>query len=227
MARGLRVNKIIERQATQEVSASVTNSVVSDVFPITDGDSKVMSIMLDVSDALAATGITAKLQDSADGSTFRDAGSVSITDVNIQSSLVIEDITYTAVTAGTAGDNITIAYVDDGTAGSETVDVTDTDIVIHMEAGVSTATQVKAAYDAEAAAVALATAAITGTAGDAQAAHAEAPLAGGAEPNGVFEIVHNIYDTSADPLWGIGRIVVTTGSGDSVTITQIRKTTRG
>jgi len=99
----------------------------------------------------------------------------------IAASLEIEDITYTAVEPGAAGNDITIAYVDDGTADEETVDVTGTDIVVHMEAGVSTATQIKAAIDAKAEAIALVSAEITGTAGDAQAAAAEAPLADGAD----------------------------------------------
>jgi len=91
--------------------------------------------------------------------------------------LVVQDITYTATDLGAAGTEVTIAYVAGGTAGAEVVTVTDSAISIEIEDGVSTATQVKAAYDASAAAVALATAAITGTAGDAQAAAGATALA--------------------------------------------------
>lgn len=95
-------------------------------------------------------------------------------------SLVVQDITYTAVAnLGASGNAITIAYVAGGTAGSEVVTVTGTAISIEIEDGVSTATQVKAKFDAEAAAVALASAAITGTAGNAQVAAVATPLAGG------------------------------------------------
>lgn len=83
-------------------------------------------------------------------------------------SVVIQDITYTAAAAGAVGNDITIAYVGGGTAGSETVDVTDSAIEITIEDGVSTATQVKAAFDGESAATDLASATITGTAGDPQ-----------------------------------------------------------
>lgn len=96
-----------------------------------------------------------------------------------QASLVVQDITYTSVAYTTAANDITIEYVAGGTAGSEVVTVNGNAISIEIEDGVSTATQVKAAFDAEPAAVALATAAITGTAGDAQVAAAEANLAGG------------------------------------------------
>lgn len=99
----------------------------------------------------------------------------------LKASLAIEDITYTAVAAGAAGNSITIEYLDDGTAGAETVGVVGNAITVHMEAGVSTATQIKAAIDLSAPALALVSAAITGTAGDAQADHAAAPLVGGSD----------------------------------------------
>jgi hypothetical protein len=98
-------------------------------------------------------------------------------------SLVVQDITYTAVPRGAQGNNISIEYVGGGTAGSEVVTVTDSAIVIEIEDGVSTATQVKAAFDAESDATDLASATITGTAGDAQDVEAEANLAGGVGNN--------------------------------------------
>lgn len=92
------------------------------------------------------------------------------------------DLTFTAVTPGSGGNAITVALVnDDGiTAGDEEVEVTGTDIVISIDSGVSTATQIKAAYDASAEAVALAACTIVeGQGSAAQAAEAVAPLAGG------------------------------------------------
>lgn len=100
-----------------------------------------------------------------------------------QAALTINgDLTFTAVNAGSGGNAITVALVnDDGiTAGDEEVEVTGTDIVISIDSGVSTATQIKAAYDAAEDAVELALCTIVDGQGAAtQAAAAEAPLAGG------------------------------------------------
>lgn len=103
-------------------------------------------------------------------------------DAGVAADLEVQDLTYTADDVGVAGNDITIAYVDDGTGGAETVDVTGTDIVVHMEAAVSTATQIKTAVDASAPASALISVAVTGTGSNAQNAAAETPLADGAEP---------------------------------------------
>ena len=100
--------------------------------------------------------------------------------------LVVQDLTYTAVEAGPDGNSITIAYIDDGVAGAETVDVTGTDIVVHMDDGVSTALEIEAAINASAAALLLVEVAVTGTGSDAQVAAAETPLAGGDEEPGVI-----------------------------------------
>lgn len=90
------------------------------------------------------------------------------------------DLTFTAVETGSPGNLITITFANSATAGAETCVVTDTDIVIGIQGGVSTATQIKAKYDATAAAVALATCAIvSGQDAASQAAASEAPLAGG------------------------------------------------
>ena len=78
--------------------------------------------------------------------------------------VVIQDITYTALLTGGA----VVQYVPGGTAGIETVSVTGTAISIKIQSGVSTATQVLANIQASAAASALVYSAITGTAGTAQ-----------------------------------------------------------
>lgn len=84
--------------------------------------------------------------------------------------IAIQDITYTAVAAGSAGNANTIAYTTGGTAGSEVVTVTGTAISVQIQSGVSTATQVLAAIDASSPALALISAAITGTPSNAQVA---------------------------------------------------------
>mgnify|MGYP001606997732 CR=1 FL=1 len=102
----------------------------------------------------------------------------------VAASLVKEDLTFTAVETGPLGNNISIEYLDTGTAGAEVVTVTgtlsDKKISVSMESTVSTATQIKAALDASTAAAALIATTISGTAGDAQTAFAEDQLENGA-----------------------------------------------
>lgn len=94
--------------------------------------------------------------------------------------LAVQDLTYTAVLRGTAGNSITIAYTAGGTAGAEVVTVVGSAISVQIETGVSTATQVRTAINASAAAIALISCAITGTGSTAQVTAAAAPLATGA-----------------------------------------------
>lgn len=91
-----------------------------------------------------------------------------VTPAGVKAFRVIQELTYTAVKAGTQGNSITITYTGGATAGAEVVTVLGNAISIQIEDGVSTATQVKTAYDLVAAAIALATVAITGTASNAQ-----------------------------------------------------------
>lgn len=67
------------------------------------------------------------------------------------------DLTYTAVEPGLAGNSISIQYTGTGTAGSETVVVTGAAIVVDLETGVSTAAQVETAVQASTDASALVT----------------------------------------------------------------------
>lgn len=70
---------------------------------------------------------------------------------------------FTAVAQqGAGGNSITITFTSGGTAGSEVVTVSGTAISIKVESTVSTATQVKTAYDLVAAATALATLTLVG-----------------------------------------------------------------
>ena len=113
-----------------------------------------------------------------------DTPSAKTFDSGVASSLVVQDLTYTADVRGVDGDEITIEYIADGTAGAETVDVTGTNIVVHMDDTAvigSTATQIAAAIDASVPASALLSVAVTGTGSNVQAAAAETPLAGGVD----------------------------------------------
>jgi hypothetical protein len=108
-----------------------------------------------------------------------DTPSAKTFDSGVASSLVVQDLTYTAAVRREAGDLSTIAYTGGATAGAEVVTVNGTAITVQIEDGVSTATQVKTAYDLVAAALALATVAVTGTGATAQVVAAATPLAGG------------------------------------------------
>jgi len=64
----------------------------------------------------------------------------------VVSSIVFQDLTLTFIEAGD-NDNWTLEYTSGGTAGSEVVSVNNNDIVVQIDSGVSTATQIKAALD--------------------------------------------------------------------------------
>ncbi len=94
----------------------------------------------------------------------------------VQSSVKIGDITFTAVAAGTDGDDIDITLTTGATAGQEWVHVTALSINIHMSNGVSTAAQIVAAFNDSVAATALATA--VADIGDEAVAQASATVQG-------------------------------------------------
>jgi hypothetical protein len=110
------------------------------------------------------------------GTIILDAGPLD--GVGLKAVLQVQDIEYEAVNPGTLGNSITIEYTGGATAGAEVVTVVDNAIQVQIEHQVSTATQVKAAIDGSAEAIALVTATINGTAGLAQDTFAEAPLEG-------------------------------------------------
>lgn len=105
--------------------------------------------------------------------------SYGVTPPAIAASKVVQDITYTAALKGEKGNSIQIDYTAGGTAGSEIVTVTGNLISVQIESGVSTATQVLAAINGSAAALALISAAITGVGATAQVSAAAANLTGG------------------------------------------------
>lgn len=106
-------------------------------------------------------------------------------DSGTESSLVVQDLTYTAQEVGIAGDGITIKYLGDGTAGAETVTLDGQNITVHMDPTVlvgSTADDISDAIIASVAASLLVSVAVTGTGATVQTTVAETPLAGGADP---------------------------------------------
>ncbi|NJO18791.1 MAG: hypothetical protein HC838_00205, partial [Spirulinaceae cyanobacterium RM2_2_10] len=93
--------------------------------------------------------------------------------------VTIQDLTYSANVPGPDGNVVSLTYTTGGTAGSEVVTVNDSDVTIQIESGVSTATQIKTAFDSSGPAIALAFCAISGTGSDPQVAVAQTFLAGG------------------------------------------------
>lgn len=98
-----------------------------------------------------------------------------------QAALTINgDLTFTAVSEGYEGNDITVEFTGGATAGNEVVSVVNKAISIQIESGVSTATQIKAKYDLSAPANLLATCAIeAGQGAAAQATAAADNLEGG------------------------------------------------
>lgn len=94
--------------------------------------------------------------------------------------LVVQNLTYTAVLRGVAGNSITIAYVAGGTAGAEVVTVTGNAISVSIDVTPvtgSSANQIKTAVLASAPAIALI--GVTGSSASVQAAASATPLATG------------------------------------------------
>jgi hypothetical protein len=105
----------------------------------------------------------------------------------INSSLVVQDLTYEADLAGPDGDDISITYVVAGLNTPLSVEVDDLAITVNLAtdgagAATSTADDIKAAVDLDAEAAELVDITVTGTGTNVQAAAAEAFLAGGAAP---------------------------------------------
>lgn len=99
------------------------------------------------------------------------SGNTELTGLATAASVVIQDLTYTAVTAGYEGNSINVSYivgVPPISPGAETVLVSGNSIVITIANGASTATQIKAAFDLSAAAVALASCTVSGTGSNTQ-----------------------------------------------------------
>ncbi|MBK7338510.1 MAG: hypothetical protein IPJ00_21210 [Saprospirales bacterium] len=67
-------------------------------------------------------------------------------------SAVVQDLTFANDATGTAGNGATVSYTTGATAASEVVTVVGSTVTVQIENGVSTATQIKAAFDASEAA---------------------------------------------------------------------------
>lgn len=106
-------------------------------------------------------------------------GSFGIASVGSFATLTTQGLTLTAVTMGSAGNSITIAFTPGATAGAEVVTVSGNAISVQIQTGVSTVTQVRTALNASITAAALVT--TTGTNASTVATASALNLATGAD----------------------------------------------
>jgi len=132
-----------------------------------------------VDDACAALGTQAEWQDSCLDEL--------LTPPSTAASKVIQDLTFTAKVAGEAGNLITIDYTDTVSQGNEVATRVGNAYSVAIEAGVSTATQIKAACDTF---DELINCVISGTGGNAQSDIAPTYLLGGTPVTGARYLIN-------------------------------------
>jgi hypothetical protein len=167
--------------SSAEVAALTDNTESTQLFNA--GMSRVYVLPLDSLDDLADAieGHESDFYTILISSDFADEDIGSIATPAVAASKKIQDILYTAKATGTAGNSISVTYVDDGSAGSETVDVSTSAITVHMEDGASTAQNIADAIVADVDANALVTVAVdAGDESDVQAAASIVNLENGA-----------------------------------------------
>lgn len=114
---------------------------------------------------------------------------IRLKDDNVFAAITKGDLTFTSKLRGVAGNAITITFADGGTAGSETVAVDGTDIVVTGDSETSTAQEIADALEASEEAMALIGVAIAeGEESTAQTAFAEDALEGGTDAFAWVEI---------------------------------------
>ena len=136
-----------------------------------------------------------------------------------QATLTLQSIKYTAVNYGTAGNSLTMQYVNDAPAiGQESVTVSGNAITVHIVSGVSTAQQVlsavagwsayngNATFNSQASAELVSAVIIPGQEGNPQVATSVAHFTGGTAPVTVFTDWTTNYMSSATlvPSFSVG-----------------------
>lgn len=106
----------------------------------------------------------------------------------------IENIIYRAINKGTAANGIKITYQSGGTAGNETVVVTDRTVVVTYDGGASTANQIIAKLQANAAAMALFVVTAYNSGDTQQTFIGDNFLGGGEEGGETVQYLYAIYD---------------------------------
>lgn len=130
---------------------------------------------------------------------YKKESAYGVLNAAVKASKVIQDLTFTAVKGGQSGNNITIAYTTGGTAGSEVVTVNGNAISIQIQSGTSTASQIRTAFNLVAAAIALASCAVSGTGSNPQTS------------TGATNLISGLYD------WNTARFTSEKYSGTPTT----------
>jgi hypothetical protein len=130
-----------------------------------------------------------------------------LSDTAIKASKIIQDLTYSAKTAGAPGNLITITYTDTVTQGNEVASRVGNAYSVAIEDGVSTATQIKAAVDAL---NELVDVTISGTGGDAQDVVSAIALENGQD----VASAGDVYVCSAAGTINLGSGNITFAAGD-------------
>lgn len=144
-------------------------------------------------------------------------GSAGVT-AAVAAAVTIQNLIYTADTAGSAGNSITIAYTTGAVAGAEVVTVVGNAISVQIQTGVSTNTQIKTAVDASVAASALISVATTGGAGIAQTAPVAATNLAGGRDDSTITIAGTVYTGKSSETAASGFFKVTTSGTASENI---------
>jgi len=173
------VGDVFECSSMTEVLARTDNENAEQLFNA--GMSRVYILLADDLDLatplLQVAGVVWTVLISDD---FVDSDLETVTVPAVAASRKIQDILYTAKTAGTAGNSISIAYEDTNTGGAATASVVGSVITVSIEAGVTMASAIAVAIASSGAANALvATAVDAGDETDPQAVQATILLIGG------------------------------------------------
>lgn len=144
-------------------------------------------------------------------------GSAGVT-AAVAATVTIQNLVYTAATAGSAGNSITIAYTTGAVAGSEVVSVVGNAISVQIQSGVSTNTQIKTKLDASGPAMALISVATTGGGGIAQTAPVSATALAGGRDATTITIAGTLYTGKATETAASGFFKVTTSGTASENI---------
>lgn len=125
---------------------------------------------------------------------------------NLPAFLTVQDVNYEAVTPGTGGNSITIAYTTGAVAGAEVVSVVGSAISVQIANGASTAQQIADAINANVDSSALVVATVYGVASHAQTAPVSPTNLAGGTASGV-EPVHSAIIRTASQVYYFGTLI--------------------
>jgi hypothetical protein len=103
---------------------------------------------------------------------------------------VIQDLTYTAVQTGSAGNSVAVVYTTGGTAGSEVVTVSGNIVSVKIASGTSTATQIQTAINSSPSALGVLTVAVSGTGSNTQTSISPTYLNGGSTAQNIVNAIN-------------------------------------